>query len=427
MPDATREVLEIADKVWRGELSLSGEHHPFRFFRGLAEVGDRTGFVPSFANAAVFDTDAGTVMIDTGSEIMAPSIHDEVMGWRNQRLDTAIYTHGHVDHAFGVPIYEADAERNGWAPPVVVAHEDTPKRFDRYKETAGYNAVINQRQFQMKRRYWPTEYRYPDRTYRDHLTLDIGGEVFELHHARGETDDHTWTFVPGRKILCPGDFFVWASPNAGNPQKVHRYAKEWADAMRAMAECGAEVMLPGHGFPIMGADRVRTALIDVAEYLEALHGQTIALMNEGAKLDDILHTVKPPAHLVDKPYLAAVYDEPEFVVRNVWRLFGGWYDGNPANLKPAPEADLARELADLAGGAAKLADRAVALADAGDLRLAGHLAQFAAQAAPDDAYVHGARADVFRRRVEAEASTMSKGVFSWAAKESEDKANPPTT
>ena len=61
-----------------------------------------------------------------------------------------------------------------------------------------------------------------------------------------------------------------------------------------------------------------------------------------------------------------MYDEPEFIVRNIWRLYGGWYDGNPAHLKPAPEAVLAVEIAELAGGATRLAARALELADADD-------------------------------------------------------------
>jgi alkyl sulfatase BDS1-like metallo-beta-lactamase superfamily hydrolase len=27
-----------------------------------------------------------------------------------------------------------------------------------------------------------------------------------------------------------------------------------------------------------------------------------------------------------------VYDHPEFIARNVYRLYGGWYDGDPANI-----------------------------------------------------------------------------------------------
>jgi alkyl sulfatase BDS1-like metallo-beta-lactamase superfamily hydrolase len=208
---------------------------------------------------------------------------------------------------------------------------------------------------------------------------------------------------------------------------VQRYPREWALALREMVTLGAEVMLPGHGFPVIGADRVREALSDTADLLDSHVDQTLALMNEGARLDDVLHTVRAPDSLLEKPYLRPVYDEPEFVVRNIWRLYGGWYDGNPANLKPAPDAVLAAEVASLAGGAAELARRAVDVADRGDdvsLRLAGHLAELAALADPDDTAVHAARAEVFERRVAAATSTMAKGVFAWAAKESRDRATP---
>ena len=109
------------------------------------------------------------------------------------------------------------------------------------------------------------------------------------------------------------------------------------------------------------------------------------MMNDGATLDEIVHTVRAPERLLERPYLRPVYDEPEFVVRNVWRLYGGWFDGNPARLKPPRDAVLAAEVAALAGGAVALADRAAEIADDGDLRLAAQLIEWAAAAAPDDA------------------------------------------
>lgn len=423
MPD---DPVVVADRLWRGELTVE-KTHPFSHMGGRAEVADGIAFVPSFANVSAIETDDGLVLVDTGSELMASAVHQELRSWTDKRLDTAVYSHGHIDHVFGVPVWEAEAAEKGWAPPRVVAHEAMPARFDRYIRTAGYNEIINQRQFSAPNLRWPREYRYPDETYADVLNLDVGGRRFELHHARGETDDHTWTWVPDAKVLCTGDMFIWASPNAGNPQKVQRYPMEWAAALREMLALDAEWLLPGHGFLVQGADRVRQALTDTAELLESLVDQTLALMNEGARLDEILHTVRAPAALLDKPYLRPVYDEPEFIVRNIWRLYGGWYDGNPANLKPAPDAALAREIAQLAGGATALADRAGALAASGDddlqLRLAGHLAELAALAAPDDAGVHRVRAEVFGRRAEVERSTMSKGVFRWAASESKGKTD----
>ena len=179
---------------------------------------------------------------------------------------------------------------------------------------------------------------------------------------------------------------------------------------------------PGHGLPIAGATQVRQALVDTADLLDSLVDQTLALMNDGARLDEVVHTVQAPAHLLERPYLQPIYDEPEFIVHNVWRLYGGWYDGNPAHLKPAPDAQLAGELAALAGGATRLAERATELAAQGDLRLAGHLAELATQAAPDDPALHRVRADVFGQRARTERSLMARGVFSWAEAESSDKA-----
>ncbi|MBR7675191.1 MBL fold metallo-hydrolase, partial [Streptomyces daliensis] len=124
-----------------------------------------------------------------------------------------------------------------------------------------------------------------------------------------------------------------------------------------------------------------------------------------------------PRELLERPYLHPAYDEPEFVVRNLWRLWGGWYDQNPAHLKPAPERDLAAELAAAAGGAGRLAERAMGLLERGELRLAAHLAETAAQAAPEDREVARVRSEVYARRAEAETSTMARGVFHWASAE----------
>ena len=122
-----------------------------------------------------------------------------------------------------------------------------------------------------------------------------------------------------------------------------------------------------------------------------------------------------------------MYDDPEFIVRNVWRLYGGWFDGNPASLKPAPDAMVARELAALAGGAHVLAARARALVGEGDLRLAAHLAEMAALADPDDAALHADRAPRCTRLAShAEPALMAKGIFGWAARESRARITPGT-
>jgi len=141
-------------------------------------------------------------------------------------------------------------------------------------------------------------------------------------------------------------------------------------------------------------------------------------MNQGASINDLIHTVKPPEALTEMPYLQPVYDEPEFVVRNIFRCYGGWYGGTPSELKPAPLDDQAREIVAMAGGIAKLVKRTKKLLKAGDLKLACHLADWAAEAEPDSVEVHELRVAVYTARRDSEPSTMAKGVFGAAARDS---------
>jgi len=415
------DLLDVSDGLISGRLSID-EHPP------LALSGDATlhellpgiGFIESFGNVTALAHEGHLALIDAGSPFTAGAVHTAVREWSDAPLGLAVYTHGHVDHVFAVPAFEAEP---GATPTRVIGHENVPRRFDRYRLTNGYNGVINQRQFGLGAPLFPDEFRYPDETYQDELVVEVGGLRVELRHDKGETDDGTWAWLPDQKVLCTGDLFIWVAPNCGNPQKVQRFPWEWSVALRRMADLGAELLLPGHGLPIAGSDRIHTVLSDTAELLESLHGQTLELMNAGATLDELIHTVRVPEHLAGLPWLQPVYDEPEFVVRNLWRLYGGWYDGDPSTLKPAPRAQLAAELASLAGGATVVADRALELSGAGDHRLACHLAESAALAAPDDAAVQRVRQRVYAARLREERSLMSKGVYRWAASESERRAD----
>jgi Tfp pilus assembly protein PilF len=66
--------------------------------------------------------------------------------------------------------------------------------------------------------------------------------------------------------------------------------------------------------------------------------------------------------------------------------------------------------------------RANALAMAGDLALASHLAEWAIAAAPDDRAAHAARAEIYDARAKASAALMTRGIFAAAARESAEKA-----
>ncbi|MER7546140.1 alkyl sulfatase dimerization domain-containing protein [Spirillospora sp. NPDC127506] len=408
-------LMQYAERMWQGKAGMEGFING-EIPTGVAyEIADGVAVVPAFANVTVLRTDNGLVLFDTGAQNTAESNYQAIRKWCPDPVRYAVYSHGHIDHVCGLGPFDAEAERNGAERPVVIAHEAVKARFERYVLTADYNRAVNARQFGNPKFRWPQDFRYPEITYRDEHRLRVGELTFELRHARGETDDHTWAYVPERDLILAGDLFIWHSPNCGNPQKVQRYAAEWATALRAMAELDASLLIPGHGAPIAGRERVRTALTDVAEYLESLVSQTLALMNRGARLDEIIHVVHVPERLAAKPYLRAAYDEPEFIVRNIWRLYGGWWDGDPAALKPPRPDRLASVLAELAGGPHNLAARACRALDDAEPRIAARLIELAHQAAPDDKDIKDTHRQIFTALAQSATSLMTRGIYLAAA------------
>jgi glyoxylase-like metal-dependent hydrolase (beta-lactamase superfamily II) len=395
-----------------------------RITNELSEVADGLAVVESFSHSVVLDAGDGLVAFDasharTGSDVVAA-----IQGWSDTPVSHLVYTHGHADHVGGSPDFAA-----AYGDMTVVGHRKVEERFERYRYTNAWNVLINARQFGGVRGdfgmggeapdFIPVDTAHPNHVVDDHDTIIVGDRTIELHHARGETDDHLWGWMPEEKWAFVGDFVIWNFPNAGNPQKVQRFPIEWAAALRDMAAHGPELLLPAHGLPIEGRERIELVLGTIAGALEHLVTEVVAMMNAGEVLDTIIHSVSVPADELAKPYLRPLYDEPEFVVRGIWRQFGGWWDGAPSRLKPAPDAQLAVELADLVGGAGVLIERAAQLTESGDFRLACHLADLAGWASPDDPAVHAQRAATYLARRSAESSLMAKGIYAGAARESQ--------
>lgn len=395
------------------------EEAKFFWTGGPVEVAPRTWFASQFSGSCAFETDEGLVLVDTGTRQFAPVLAAMLRQKTKAPVHTAIYTHGHIDHAYGLDRFLIPGQKK----PRVIAHRAMPARFDRYQATAKHNAALNARQFggtveaQSNDAYaaFGQPPIPPDTLYDERMTITAGGERFELHHCKGETDDHSWVWAPERRVVCPGDLFIWAVPNDGNPQKVQRFAWERAKGLREMAAKVPNALCPGHGGPVIGGpEKIQRMLIETADFLDAIVARTMAAMENGSPPHvDIVTGIELPKS--ESPWLQPVYDDTEFIVRNVIRYYGGWWSGRPSELKPAPRAKLAGEIAMLAGGAKSLAERAEALAASGDLRLASHLADYALEADPGDAEVQVRVAAVYEKRAESEQSLMAINIFHSAA------------
>lgn len=382
-------------------------------------VAEDVYYASIFSGVVAFDTAEGLVLVDSGTAPGAPVLNAMVREHLDGPLNTAILTHGHVDHAYGVHAFTTENQPR----PRVVAHEAMEGRFRRYEVTQEHNRAINARQFAGdvegslrgnggdEAAIFGVPELAPNLTYEEAITLTVGDLTFEVHACRGETDDHSWVYCPQRDLLCTGDLFISVLPNAGNPQKVQRYPWDWAEGLREMAARKPATLCPGHGDPVVDdPDRIQTMLLETADFLDSLVDQTLEALNDGSPPHvDIVHEVEPPPW--DSPWLQPLYDEAEFIVRNVIRYYGGWWSGRPSELKPAGRERLAEEIADLADGPVELAERAVRLAEDGDLKVACHLADYALEAAPEDSEVQKYVQTVYDRRADEAMSLMATNLY----------------
>ena len=95
----------------------------------LAEIDDDVALVESFSHMVVFRTDDGLVALDASSPMSGTAVVESLRTWSTDRIDSLVYTHGHIDHVGGSGAVVADAERRDFAAPAVIGHEnDVPWR-----------------------------------------------------------------------------------------------------------------------------------------------------------------------------------------------------------------------------------------------------------------------------------------------------------
>ncbi len=413
------DLKELSELAWKGLLDTKFKHHPVHtFYEGSTEIKPNILGMKGIGGFFAIDTGDGLVMIDAGSQLDIETGYEEIKKWRpNEYLKAAIFTHHHVDHVFAIQKFDEECKSKKLPLPKVYSHNLTPEHFDRYVLTNGWNTAINRRQFaiDVDKFNWPTEYRYPDETYAKETSFKQGKLTFNLHHARGETDDHTWVHIPEEKIIAPGDLFIWAVPNGGNPQKVQRYISDWAEALDKMIALEPEILLPGHGFPIYGKERIQEALSTTSKFLKTIETQTVQLMNKGKRLNEIIHTVKIPDELIKLPWLRPVYDDPEFLIRMIWRRYGGWWDGEYDRLLPAKRSEESKVWMELVGGIEIVIDKALEMSSQGKDKIAAHLIETAFYADETNESVHKARQAIYENFSIKQDSSMARNILNHAS------------
>jgi alkyl sulfatase BDS1-like metallo-beta-lactamase superfamily hydrolase len=324
----------------------------------------------ALANSIWIDGEDGAIVVDTTeSRGAAEAVLQEFRRYSDKPVEAIIYTHNHADHIMGASVFaEGDDVQ-------ILSHETLPKHVARVTNVLlptietnamrmfgerlaeGGEAIINDgigpelKQIGAKDGLGARGYLPPNRTFSDRLDLDIEGVKLSLIHAPGETDDQIVVWLPDLRVLLPGDNVYKAFPNLytirGTP---YRDVRKWSESVRAMAKLNPQVMVPSHTEPVVGEATIDALLTNYADAIQFVHDQTIRLINEGLRPDEIVQRIQLPQNLAKHPWLQPFYGTVEWAARSVYSGYLGWFDGDSVDLFPTPKRTKAARLIALMGG-----------------------------------------------------------------------------
>ncbi|MFX0047118.1 MAG: alkyl sulfatase dimerization domain-containing protein [Candidatus Hermodarchaeota archaeon] len=308
--------------------------------------------ISAFSNMGIVDTKEGLVLFDISSKLNGPRVFKALREITEKPIKYIIFSHGHFDHCFGFSPFIEEIEKKRWEMPRVIAHENLLNRFEKYRMLDKYLNWLHDQQFGSvlgKNKQYNSAHETLNPTIllrgNENYTFKLGEYTFELYHGKGETDDQIWMFVPEEKVLFTGDFIISVFPNIGNPYKVQRYPKDWAQALEKMIEKEPEYLIPGQGPLIEGKAKIKEILSITADVLNFVHDEVVKRLNEGKWFEQIYYEmleIFPEKY--NRKILAQVYGCYRFAIHAVYRLYHGWYDtGNPTDLFPAKKSEIANE------------------------------------------------------------------------------------
>ncbi|OPY01887.1 MAG: Beta-lactamase precursor [Syntrophorhabdus sp. PtaB.Bin047] len=191
------------------------------------------------ANTGIIIGREGIVVVDTlVSAREAKRFIKDIRSVSKKPIRYVINTHHHLDHAFG----NSEFVKLGAA---VVAQENDRKEMERsaaetLKNIKGYGLTPQD----MK----GTKPAYPTVTYSERMTIDIGGEPFQLIHARHcHTGGDTLVYLRDKKVLFAGDILF----TDYHPFIAEGNIEEWVRQLDEIASMDVEKIIPGHG-PVSG-------------------------------------------------------------------------------------------------------------------------------------------------------------------------------
>jgi alkyl sulfatase BDS1-like metallo-beta-lactamase superfamily hydrolase len=319
----------------------------------VVKINDSIYMAPTAGNVYLVTTPAGNVVIDTANADMAADAKRLLTAENAGPVKYIILTHGHADHISGISLWKEDgtqiiAQRNYvefenyvqrlegfFSPRNAAVFGGTPKQVGPW--VGNYGAKID-----------PTIF------FDEKYEFTLGGVEFQLFSTPGETPDHLTVWIPAYKAAFIGDNYAGIGipePNSfPNLYAIRgtkpRWALDWIHSLDKVLELKPEIVLNGHGQPIVGNQEISRKLTRYRDAIQYVHDETVKGMNDGKDVFTLMQEIKLPPRFD----LVESFGKVSWSVRGIYDGYAGWFDANPSTMYEEPPSSVYPDLIKLAGG-----------------------------------------------------------------------------
>ena len=301
-------------------------------------------------NTFVITTSEGNVIFDTGLVIQASEQIRQLKAVLGDFEPVKIVlSHSHADHVGGTRLWSGETTE-------LIAHEE-------FEEEQRYLTELNPYLHQRNRTLFPwipeTPRTLPGMDFRGLIpdirvdndipyTFNLGGRRFEVHATPGaEGADNVVLWLPDDKVLLTGDFFGPQFPQFPNLFTMRgekmRKPVEYMNSIDHLLNLEIETLLPSHLEPVRGADDIRAGMIKIREAVDFVHSATVAGMNAGKSLSELMVEIRLPERLL----LSETHGKVSWAVKSIWEYYATWFHfDRTSELYATPQSAV---LGDLAG------------------------------------------------------------------------------
>ena len=300
-------------------------------------------------NTFVITTAEGNVIFDTGLVIQASEqIRQLKAALGDFEPVKIVLSHSHADHVGGTRLWSGENTE-------LIAHEE-------FEEEQRYLTELNPYLHQRNRTLFPwipeTPRTLPGMDFRGLIpdirvdndipyTFTLGGRRFEVHATPGaEGADNVVLWLPDDKVLLTGDFFGPQFPQFPNLFTMRgekmRKPVEYMNSIDHLLNLEIETLLPSHLEPVRGANEIRAGMIKIREAVDFVHSTTVAGMNSGKSLSELMREIRLPERLL----LSETHGKVSWAVKSIWEYYATWFHfDRTSELYATPQSAVLDDLA----------------------------------------------------------------------------------